>query len=229
MINLIKAEQYKLLHSRCFWGMTFGSSLLSSILLLDSRQLTANLFYAALYNTPILYFLTIVFAAVFVGEDFGNRTINSLICAGHSRSTVFFIKGIIYEIGSILILSVSLLVYGIYEMITGALPPIQFLQDCIMAFFSIIAMCSLPLLCSFVFKDIGRTLAVPMVLFFVSIFILNNDQAGTIATILPMGQLRLISLQALSVSNFTMIIIDILWVAILSVLTYAAFRRTDLK
>ena len=141
MANLIKAERYILLHSRCFWGMTIGSFLLCSVLLLDSVRYTSNLFYAALYNMPILYFLPIVFAALFVGEDFGNRTMNGLICAGHSRGIVFVVKGIVYETASIVILSVPLLVYGIYGMITGALPPIQFLRDCIMAFFSVTAMC----------------------------------------------------------------------------------------
>ena len=63
MSNLLKAEFYKLFHSRYFWGIGLFNFLLSSILLLDSYGETANLFLASLYNIPLLYFLTIVFAA----------------------------------------------------------------------------------------------------------------------------------------------------------------------
>lgn len=75
MSNLLKAEFYKLFHSWYFWGIGLFNLLLSSVLLLDSVGETSNLFFASIYNMPILYFLTIIFSALFVGNDFGGRTL----------------------------------------------------------------------------------------------------------------------------------------------------------
>lgn len=63
MSNLLKAEFYKLFHSWYFWGIGLFNLLLSSVLLLDSVGETSNLFFASIYNMPILYFLTIIFSA----------------------------------------------------------------------------------------------------------------------------------------------------------------------
>ena len=59
MSNLLKAEFYKLFHSWYFWGIGLFNLLLSSVLLLDSVGETSNLFFASIYNMPILYFLTL--------------------------------------------------------------------------------------------------------------------------------------------------------------------------
>lgn len=58
------------------------------MLLLDSVGETSNLFFASIYNMPILYFLTIIFSALFVGNDFGGRTLQSYINAGHRRGKI---------------------------------------------------------------------------------------------------------------------------------------------
>ena len=87
MSNLLKAEFYKLFHSWYFWGIGLFNLLLSSVLLLDSVGETSNLFFASIYNMPILYFLTIIFSALFVGNDFGRRTLQSYINAGAGSSS----------------------------------------------------------------------------------------------------------------------------------------------
>lgn len=46
---------------------------------------------------------------------------------------------------------------------------------------------------AFIFRDMGKTLTVSMVLFFVMIFLLNSESAQIISRIIPMGQLRLIA------------------------------------
>ena len=55
MSNLLKAEFYKLFHSWYFWGIGLFNLLLSSVLLLDSVGETSNLFFASIYNMPIIY------------------------------------------------------------------------------------------------------------------------------------------------------------------------------
>lgn len=64
MLNLLNTEFYKLFHSRYFWGIVTFNLFLSSVLLLDSIGETSSLFFASLYNVPILFFLAIVFSAL---------------------------------------------------------------------------------------------------------------------------------------------------------------------
>ena len=69
MLNLLNAEFYKLFHSRYFWGIVAFNLFLSSVLLLDSIGETSSLFFASLYNVPILYFLAIVLSMQAITED----------------------------------------------------------------------------------------------------------------------------------------------------------------
>ena len=113
MSNLLKTELYKLFHSWYFWGIGIFNLLLSSILLLDSKERSSNLIMASLYNIPLLYFLIIVFIALFIGSDFSGRTLNTYITAGHKRSSIFRVKLIVSQIGCIIILVFPLFVHGI--------------------------------------------------------------------------------------------------------------------
>lgn len=113
MLNLLNTEFYKLFHSRYFWGIVAFNLFLSSVLLLDSIGETSSLFFASLYNVPILFFLAIVFSALFVGNDFGQRTLQSYIIAGHNRGQILLAKLIAYQIACITILALPLLVHGL--------------------------------------------------------------------------------------------------------------------
>lgn len=113
MSNLLKTELYKLFHSWYFGGIGIFNLLLSSILLLDSKERSSNLIMASLYNIPLLYFLSIVFIALFIGSDFSGRTLNTYITAGHKRSSIFRVKLIVSQIGCIIILVFPLFVHGI--------------------------------------------------------------------------------------------------------------------
>ena len=88
MSNLLRAEFYKLSHNWYFWGIGLFNLFLSSLLLLDSNGKTPNLLFASLYNTPLLYFMMIVFAVLFAGNDFEQTTMHLSISAGHKRSSV---------------------------------------------------------------------------------------------------------------------------------------------
>ena len=74
MANLLRAEFYKLAHNGSFWMIGLVSFLLGRVLLLDGRQ-TSHLFYSALYNVPLLSFLTNIWGAIWVGGDFLQGTL----------------------------------------------------------------------------------------------------------------------------------------------------------
>ena len=119
MINLLKAEYYKLLHKQSFWGLLFFSLALGSLLLTDSKNTTSDLVKGSLYNLPQIYFISILFAALFIGEDFENRTISSFISAGHKRGAVFFAKALSYLTASTALLAVPVLFHSAAAAIQG--------------------------------------------------------------------------------------------------------------
>ena len=173
MANLLRTEWYKLWHSWYFWGIGIFTFLLSSILLLDSKGKTSNLVMASLYNTPLLYFLIIVFIALFIGNDLGGRTLNAYLTAGHKRGYVFWAKVMVSQIGCILILTVPLLIHEIIDRfgMKERFPEISgTFTVAFQILFVVITMCALPVVLAFVFRDMGKTLAVSMVLFFLMIF-----------------------------------------------------------
>ena len=231
MANLLRTEWYKLWHSWYFWGIGIFTFLLSSILLLDSKGKTSNLVMASLYNTPLLYFLIIVFIALFIGNDLGGRTLNAYLTAGHKRGYVFWAKVMVSQIGCILILTVPLLIHEIigrfgmkerFPEISGTF------TVAFQILFVVITMCALPVVLAFVFRDMGKTLAVSMVLFFLMIFLMNGQHAESLIRILPMVQLRLIALQKLDRTTVPLSL-DFLWMFILYYSAGRIFLHADLK
>lgn len=232
MINLLKSELYKLRHSLAFWGMALFSLLLGSLMLLDSGQDTSSLFFASLYNTPILYFLTIIFGALFIGDDFVSQTLNSFVSAGHKRSTILFAKTFAYQMGCVFILGLPLILHGIWELMVWKVEMASAETMLLTGFsilISILAMCMVSLLCAFMFRDMGKSLTVPMILFFLTIFILNGDHTLRISTFLPIGQSRLISLEQYPLSSVALIGIDCIWILVLYMVAYVVFCHSDLK
>ena len=231
MSNLLKTELYKLFHSWYFWGIGIFNLFLSTILLLDSKGKSSNLIMASLYNVPLLYFLIIVFIALFIGSDLGRRTLNTYITAGHKRSSIFRVKLIVSQIGCIIILIFPLLMHGV---ISQFCMKEKFIWGdngytiLLVTLLAMITMCTLPIFLAFIFRDMGRTLAISMVLFFVMIFFMNSEYAQTIIKILPMGQLRLISLQKFYSIDF-FLLVDFLWNVILYMVAGNVFLHTDLK
>ena len=231
MSNLLKTELYKLFHSWYFWGIGIFNLFLSTILLLDSKGKSSNLIMASLYNVPLLYFLIIVFIALFIGSDLGRRTLNTYITAGHKRSCILWAKVIVSQIGCIIILIFPLLMHGV---ISQFCMKEKFIWGdngytiLLVTLLAMITMCTLPIFLAFIFRDMGRTLAILMVLFFVMIFFMNSEYAQTIIKILPMGQLRLISLQKFYSIDF-FLLVDFLWNVILYMVAGNVFLHTDLK
>ena len=214
MANLLRTEWYKLWHSWYFWGIGIFTFLLSSILLLDSKGKTSNLVIA-----------------LFIGNDFGGRTLNAYLTAGHKRGYVFWAKVMVSQIGCILILTVPLLIHEIigrfgmkerFPEISGTF------TVAFQILFVVITMCALPVVLAFVFRDMGKTLAVSMVLFFLMIFLMNGQHAESLIRILPMGQLRLIALQKFDRTTVPLSL-DFLWMFILYYSAGRIFLHADLK
>lgn len=229
MFNLLRAECYKLFHSRCFWGIAAFALCLSSVLLADSVGQTSSLFFASLYNVPVLYFLAIIFCALFIGDDFACRTLSAYVSAGHSRSQILFAKLVVCQLACMAILVLPLLAHGwagrlfLKEAFAGGPGTVAVVAA------SLLAMCLLPFFFAFWFRDTGKAMAVPMMLFFLMIFWMNGDKARLVSQILPMGQLRLTALQQDALPAARFVLTDCIWIFLLSMGAYGGFRRADLK
>ena len=110
MAQLLKAELYKLAHQKSFPGLLVFSLLLGSVMMLDRKlpASAADCFSGALFNTPLLYFLSIILCPLFVGVDFENRTLHAAVTAGHKRLSLFLAKGIVFLTASCCILTAPL-------------------------------------------------------------------------------------------------------------------------
>ena len=138
---------------------------------------------------------------------------------------------IVSQIGCIIILIFPLLMHGV---ISQFCMKEKFIWGdngytiLLVTLLAMITMCTLPIFLAFIFRDMGRTLAISMVLFFVMIFFMNSEYAQTIIKILPMGQLRLISLQKFYSIDF-FLLVDFLWNVILYMVAGNVFLHIDLK
>lgn len=227
MCKLLRVEAYKLVHGGAFWGVAALTFALATVLLTDSRQRTATLFLAALYNTPLLYFFTIIFLALFVGGDFAGRTFCAALTSGSRRSALFFAKFLIAQLAAMAMLGLPLCVHGICGGRWGVTGSVVVAVGC-----GILAMNALPWFFAVVFGDFGRALAVSLLCYGVLVFLMNGDSPAhgyPLSRLLPMGQLRLLAMDALPISCGAMIASDILWTCVLVVVAWLIFRRRDFK
>ncbi|MBS7008398.1 ABC transporter permease [Anaerostipes sp.] len=234
MKQLLKSEFYKLGTQKSFWGLAIFSFLLSSILMLDGSvpSDSSAFFDHALYILPLLYVLIMIFGALFIGKDFDLRTIQIYISAGHKRGSILAAKSIVHLTGCAAILFAPLLfhtatgfiLYGISD--NGIIP---ILTKLVLAFIIICMMGLLPFLCAFLFKDIGKTLTVPLMLYFIMLFLLNGRHYRLMAVCFPMGQLRLLSLGQLSNLYVSAFLADCIWLIVCYTWAYRDFSRADLN
>lgn len=171
---------------------------------------------ASLYNVPLLYFLIIVFIALFIGSDLGRRTLNTYITAGHKRSCILWAKVIVSQIGCIIILIFPLLMHGV---ISQFCMKEKFIWGdngytiLLVTLLAMITMCTLPIFLAFIFGIWEEHWRFQW-FYFCYDFFMNSEYAQTIIKILPMGQLRLISLQKFYSIDF-FLLVDFLWNVIL--------------
>ena len=234
MNQLFKSEFYKLIRQKSFGGLTVFSCLLSSILLLDGSFPTdvQAFFDHALYALPLLYVLIMVFGALFVGKDFDTRTIQAYVCAGHKRGNILLAKVIVLLVGCAAILFFPLILHTVTGYILYGIPgsgTTLILMKSAMALWIICAMGMLPCLFAFLFKDVGKALTLPLILYFLMLFLLNGRHYRLMAVFLPMGQLRLLSLNQLSGFYVSAFSTDCIWIIVCYSLAYWNFSRADLK
>ena len=234
MYCLIKAELYKLVHDKSFFILSALSVMLGSFLMLDQGQLTGyESVSASLYNAPILMLLTCVFGALYLGKDFADHTLYHMICAGHSRNHVFFCKAILFIVGSNIILLLQPILCIAYNTGVHGWGGYSYGSDFsrVTAIFLTTAvlnaaMCGISLLTAFICKDIGRTLSIPALVYFLNIFLLNGPNAKVIARFIPLGQLRLLIEDSSSIGKA--LLVGIIFLMCFCLASVRVFNQSEL-
>ncbi len=234
MSNILKAEFYKLPRTKSFWFLFILSAALGNLLMSESAYIVdvPALFEKFLYNTPILYFLILIFGGLFIGADFENRTIMWYIASGHKRENVLLAKTIVYLAACVFILFVPVLLEVLAGFVILGAKGVQLPALVMKLFFALLIICTmgmLPCFFAFLLKDTGKTMVIPFVIYFIMVFLLNGSLGGSLAVCLPMGQLRLLALGKLNHLYPVTVFVDLVWIAVCYAGAYVVFRRSDLK
>lgn len=142
MSNLLRVEFYKFIRNKTFWILVMIISVLSFLLVLfpylddkglfdqvESLTVEMNdqvteqtelsgmkIFFEAIYSPDL--FLTVllisVLGAYFIASENSNGTIKNLVSIGYDRKKVYIIKGVIFSIGSILLIFLVSFIMGIF-------------------------------------------------------------------------------------------------------------------
>jgi hypothetical protein len=191
------------------------------------------------YYACLLMIFPILLGAISFGNDFVDRVINNGVCAGHSRFEVFICKVSAYFIGVNLIVLFSPIVNvvlnnSLHKYTTG-----YFINEGNILAKTIIttallgmAMSSISILIAFIFRDIGKTIGISVVLYFVNITLLNstNDITTTIFRYLPLAEARIILYRPLIENQFKEAgLIGICTILFFLSISYFLFKRTELK
>lgn len=229
MKTLLHAEFYQLAHSKAFWGLLAAVLVLSSLMLQDSTSKTQTLFLASLYNTPLLSFFAMVFIALFLGGSFENRTITLAVTAGQGRGKILLAKMLACQLACGVLLALPLEVHGIVGQLVLHTGPGLTAAGWAALVLALPAMCMLPFFLAVLCRNVGRTLAGCLVVFFAAILLLNQDNARQLAQLLPMGQLRLLALQQATGAERHFLAVDAGWAILLGLGAYGLFCKAELK
>ena len=229
MGNLLKAEFYKLSRRWSFWGTLLISITLSSALLIDGLNRVSGMWRASLFISPNLYFLCIVFSALFVGEEFENRTLHCLVSAGHGRGHILLAKMLAYQTAAVVFVTAPLLLHTMIGTALGSGIPAELLQNLYFVLTAALAMGILPFLIAVFLRSVGKTIAVSLTAFGLMLFALNGSHRVLASTILPVGHLRLLAEGNSPVSFTALAGIDAIWLLAAYAAAYLSFFRSDLK
>jgi ABC-type transport system involved in multi-copper enzyme maturation permease subunit len=182
----------------------------------------------------------IIIAALFFGTEMKNRTVNIALTAGVSRLHYWLSKSFVYVISGFIIALLYPLTLCIFGTAAGGfgaegLGFLYFLRLFAMYFFATISIISVYIVFSaifsstsaVVFSSLGFLFLFRIVTQVVPIFIKGSE---TVIGLLPSLSLPQITDPELSLqSGLTIAIIDILTAAILFAVSYAIFRKKELK
>lgn len=237
MGGLLRTERYKLLHDKIYW-ITFAVILLFNVIILSGSSTLNFTGHRALTESMkkeiATVLITYIYGGIFIGSDFVDRTLYHSLMAGKSRNAVLVAKSIVFAIAAdgLLFLFPLLLILtctvknGWGMTVSGGM--VLHLIGVIAALLILgFATSELSLLAAVCFRDVGRTIGIPIVLCFMMILLLNSTYASAFSRILPIGTLILVADG--TVSPACGVSLGAIWIALLTTISTLVFHRAELR
>lgn len=254
MVNLIKAEIFKLKKNKAFKVLAIliiayalilsllYTSLLGDWLLSDADASFFGIFVKCLGNVNVILYLVVsIFAGLFICNDFENKIVQNTISSGVSRLQFLFTKSVVYSISICLFMLIIPFITGIlastkygFGTITmaGLLKLILITLAMIMVYTSLVLTC---VLIAFSFKTVGATISISMVWFLIGLnicdtFLPRIKVIGKIFNYLPTNLYSsILSLDA-SFSSIQILLLSTVLVSLITFfITYILFKKSELK
>ena len=237
MRKLLYAERYKLFHDHIFW-ITIVVVIAFNLIVISGSTILSMPGYKALSEIMKKEILTIliscIYAGLFIGGDFADRTLYHSLMSGESRGAVLLAKaGIFLSAINVILFIFPLLLVIICTANNGwgiALSTNLILHLIGLIFAMLILGSSigvLSLLAAVCFRDVGRTIGIPIILYFVMILLLNGPFATVLAHIFPAG--TLILMVSGTISPAYGILVGIIWLTFLFIISSLIFQRAELS
>ena len=237
MGGLLRTERYKLVHDKIFW-ITFAVIVLFNIIILSGSPVLNFTGYRALMESMkkeiATVLITCIYGGLFIGGDFADRTLYHGLMAGKGRSFVLLAKFIVFAIATdgllflfpLFLVLICTIKNGWGMTVSGDM--LFHLIGIIVALLILgLAISAVSLLAAVCFRDVGRTIGIPIALYFVMILLLNSAYASAFSRILPIGALILVTDG--TVSPAYGVLLGVIWSALLTAVSTMVFRRAELR
>lgn len=230
MKNILKSELYEFIRDKKYLILLIISIILQSVLLLDKNiKNTSEMIYHSFYNMPLLFIVVNIFISLYIGGNFLDRRINRYIVSGHNRTNIVIVKTFVVIVFSNLILMLQPTIVTIISMIkngNGA-DNINILEIFLVTLLLNTSFLVITVFLAFLFKDIGKTLASSVGIYFIVIFLLNSNNAVQLAHFIPMGQGRLLIENSINLMEAIVLANVYFFVFLIGTIKY--FKKCDLK
>lgn len=237
MGKLFHTEWYKLFHEKIFWIFSVVTVLFNILIFSGSSILNLSGHFALIESMKkeiATAIIACIYGGISLGGDFADRTFYHGLLTGKSRSSVIIAKSIVFALATdVLLLLFPFLLTSTCTIKNGwgsAVPAESSLHIVgILAALALLgfAVSSISLLAAVCFRDIGRTTGIPIVLYFVTILLLNSPYSSTFFRILPIGLMILAADGTVSPAYGALL--GVLWFVLLSVVSTLIFRRAELR
>lgn len=234
MKNLLRTEWYKLFTDKLFYMM------LAVVLLVNMLVYSGNsCFQLSGYKTLnqvmqkeiLTAFMTCIYGGLFIGNDFAQGTFYRGILSGKGRAEAVLAKSAVFAAAANVLLYLFPLAATIVCTVKNgwgtAISPLCCLQFCLSMLLLGCAVSALSVLAGCVFRDVGRAMGLPIVLYLLMILLLNSPYALLFARILPIGTMILVTKG--TVAPFYGILPGSFWTIVLLAGSVLSIRRAELR
>lgn len=193
MINLIKAEWFKLKRDKNILIITIIIVVAGIITLVSNTNSTGKLLYSGEMKTMVALTACALYAGISIGTDFTRRTIQRNVMAGHNRITILISRLISYLFVCALFSLLTAIIFGgVYSLFYGWGEEftndelIYVIKSTILSILFNLCNASIMFFISFLIKDTGVSTAVSICIM-ILLMITTQNSDGYVADFLGGG------------------------------------------